>query len=268
MTSTSKGKSKGHKSKQKKTSTVEKQNKNDSNPTSSNLQQESHGKEDKKSTKNKLCIISANNSNKILQIANDMLDDNFNVTHYTHSQGGISVLLGDIATKLKKFNKNDYYIIMIGETDFKETNNYYELTVTIRNMLAKTGNTNIIICLPTYRCDDFSVMYNWRVETFNNLLYRDQSLHKNAYIIDSNLNLSYDYDMFTRSHGLINNKGMRNIYSQVKDVILDIEAHKPIGTLHYAESQLQTTSKPNNCTTKNTNETVFTQNIDDQFFRG
>lgn len=39
-------------------------------------------------------------------------------------------------------------------------------------------------------------MFNWRVETFNNLLYLDIMTHEHAYILDSNKYLDYNYNMF------------------------------------------------------------------------
>lgn len=62
-------------------------------------------------------------------------------------------------------------------------------------------------------------MYNWRVETFNNLLYLDISTHLHAYIIDSNSKLSYSYRMFNKLTFKINDYGMRIIFKSLNNFI-------------------------------------------------
>lgn len=67
------------------------------------------------------------------------------------------------------------------------------------------------MCLPTFKCNNYSGMFNWRIETFSYLLYLDMDTHKYATILDSNLHLSYDYIMFSKYTGKLNDHGMRNI---------------------------------------------------------
>lgn len=77
-------------------------------------------------------------------------------------------------------------LIMIGEKDFEETNNYLDIIYLIKKQLENIQNTNIILCLPTYRYGKYNTMYNWRVEHFNNLLYLDTQHHGYAVTYDTN----------------------------------------------------------------------------------
>lgn len=118
----------------------------------------------------------------------------------------------------------DFCIIMIGEEDFMTTDNYFYLLQDIRKTLQRISHTNILICSPIFRCNKLSNMYNWRIENFNRLLYRDVQKHEYAYLIDSNLNLAYDYTMFHQRTGIINNRGMQNIFDSVREQMSAIQA--------------------------------------------
>jgi hypothetical protein len=66
-------------------------------------------------------------------------------------------------------------------------------------------------------------MFNSRIEIFNNLLCLDICTHKHAYLLDSNLNLSCDYEMFHYRKGVINNTGLQVIFKDLYDMMLEIE---------------------------------------------
>lgn len=168
----------------------------------------------------KLCIISSNKTNKILQIAENTVQ-NFQICHYLTPNCSIKQLINNLGSKLENYSINDYCVIMIGADDFSKTNNYFNLIVYIREMLKPITHTNIILCLPTYRYHEYSMMYNWRVETFNNMLYMDNESHNYAIIFDSNLELSCDYYMFSKYSGLLNNNGMINIFQYLNQLITD-----------------------------------------------
>ncbi|KAF9421676.1 hypothetical protein HW555_002357 [Spodoptera exigua] len=172
---------------------------------------------------NKICILSTNKENKVLSIAEEMIEKRFNFCHYLTPGGSMYNLLDGIKTKLADYTKNDYCVILIGEQDFKISNNYYKLTVDIRNTLIDITHTNIIICLPTYKYNINSNMYNWRVMNFNQSLYQDNQKYKYAYVMDSNANIEYDYNTFFRKSGQINNYGLRTIFVSIIKLIKDIQ---------------------------------------------
>lgn len=80
-------------------------------------------------------------------------------------------------------------------------------------------HTNIIICAPTYKYGSHCNMYNWRVQNFNNLLYLDTLAQEHAYFLDSNKNLTWDYNMFDRRTGTIYNNGMKTIFKDIQEFI-------------------------------------------------
>lgn len=168
--------------------------------------------------KQKLCILSTNKTNRILTIASRTFP-NYQICHYLTPTCGIKKLVSDVDVKLKDFTMNDYCIIMVGEEDFRQTNNYVELTIYIRETLLKIKHTNVILCLPTYKLSDHSAMFNCRIETFNNLLYLDVCTNNYALLFDSNLNLTCDYEMFLRSNGSLNNHGMTNVFENLSKLI-------------------------------------------------
>lgn len=88
--------------------------------------------------------------------------------------------------------------------------------------MKQISHTNVIICTPTYKLQNYTNIYNWRIETFNNLLYLDILSHEHAYFLDCNCNLNYDHTMFDLLKGRINNYGLRNIFENLLHLINDI----------------------------------------------
>lgn len=168
----------------------------------------------------KICIISANKTNKILSIAENTFL-NTELCHYILPSCGILQLISNINKKLEHFSKEDYCVILIGEEDFRKTTNYFDIIVEIRKTLQKIQHTNIILCLPTFNCNNYSPMYNSRIETFNNLLYLDLHSYNYATLLDSNFELSYDHSMFYKRSGKLNNYGMYNIMSNILLIMKD-----------------------------------------------
>lgn len=161
----------------------------------------------------KICILSSNKTNKILPISETYFHD-YQICHYLNPNCGIEKLIDNIHTKLENFDQKDFCFILIGEEDFRRTNNYYDIIVKIRETLCKIQHTNIILCLPTFEYN--AIIFNSRIETFNNMLYLDNKIHNYAEILDSNLDLSYDYSMFCKFTGRLNNRGMNNIFQNLK----------------------------------------------------
>lgn len=202
--------------------------------------------------KRQLCIISNNKRNKILQIAENTFQDTHNFCHYKVQGGGIRDLLFGIDMKVKNFTKRDCCVLIIGETDFVTSNKYYEMVALIRETLQQQNHTNFIICLPTYRFGYFTEIYNQRIETFNNLLYLDIQKHQHAYHLDSNLDLSTDFQMFSRINGTLKDQGMRNIFANLKKFMKDIEHNITSSGDHNVgmgdnEDEVQEVNKRRNC---------------------
>lgn len=170
-----------------------------------------------KVTASKILIISSNKRNKVLQIieGNNNLCEKYNICHHIVPGAGTKELLYDIVNTLQTFTVNDYCIILIGDSDFRSSQNYISLVQNIRVSLEKVKHTNIILATPTYVCG--ATIYNCRVETFNSLLYMDVLVHEHAYFLDSNLKLSLD--MFSSWTGKLNNRGMENIFQQIQLLI-------------------------------------------------
>lgn len=74
----------------------------------------------------KLCLISSNNRNKIIETAIDTLKYR-DICHYSYPGAATQSLLDDLPSKIDKFGPDDYCIIFIGEADFRKTNNYHTL---------------------------------------------------------------------------------------------------------------------------------------------
>lgn len=173
--------------------------------------------------KNQLYFISSNKRNKILQKIEGSFGDSFNTCHFITQNVGTKELLRDIDEKLKEFTLNDICVLLISENDFKVSNNYTELVAFLRTKLSKISHTNFVICLPTFKCGRSSYnIYNRRIETFNDLLYKDVQSNEYAYLLDSNLHLTYDRAMFSFFNGTINNKGIANIFMHLKNLIMDL----------------------------------------------
>lgn len=171
--------------------------------------------EENSSLVRKLCIISSNNKNKILQIAENTIN-NFQICHYIYPHSNVIKLMENIGTKINKFTCNDYCVVIIGEEDFTKTRNYYDIIAQMKIILKTIKHTNVIIALPTYRHSEYSVLYNSRIEAFNSMIYYDTELNKYATLLDSNLNLTCDYTMFSKYKGVLNNNGMKNIFQNLK----------------------------------------------------
>lgn len=172
----------------------------------------------------KICIISSNSTNRILSKAEDVFP-NFKICHYLTPNCGFEKLIENLQAKLINYTLEDYCILHIGEEDFHKTNNYCNLIAETREVLKNITHTNIILCLPTYNFNGSSLMYNWRIETFNNMLYLDNLSHNYAWLLDSNLQLSYDNKMFSERTGKLNNTGMLNIYQNLKLLIDDLTSY-------------------------------------------
>lgn len=84
----------------------------------------------------KICIISENKYNKIRTIAENKFD-NCELCHYLTPYSGINNMFRDLEPKLMKFTMNDFCIILIGETDFKSTQEYSSIILNIRQVLEK-----------------------------------------------------------------------------------------------------------------------------------
>lgn len=170
----------------------------------------------------KLCIVSGNKSNKIVSIMEDSYLG-YSYCHHLIPGVGIRTLLQNLNSQLKGYTKRDVCVIVIGEKDFRKTEDYLSLVQYSRETLKKVQHTNIILCMPTYICG--APVYNCRVELFNSLLNLDTQTHKYAICFDSNCDLSFN--MFSSRTGKIMNSGIRNIFENVKNIIQDIIPKKP-----------------------------------------
>lgn len=176
-----------------------------------------------KKDKSKLTIISSNKYNKILEIAEDSLSDVCKICHYLTPGVGIKELMKNVEYKLQNHTMNDFCLFMIGKEDFETSSNLIDLVLYIKNRILQSMNhTNIVICVPTYDFGKNKNFFNARVETFNQLLHLDNITSEYAYLVDSNRNLSYDYDMFPKHSGKINNTAMKVIFQDVKKTLHDI----------------------------------------------
>lgn len=177
-----------------------------------------------KKSQDKVCIVSTNKRNKILNIAENIFNNsNYDLCHYLMPHRSIIMLLEDIALKISDYTQNDFWIILLGEDDFNTSKNHQDLVYFIRNTLQKIHDTNIIICSPTVKCASYANVFNWRVEHFNKLLNEDVNSLEYAYLIDSNLNLKYDETMFHKRKGTLNNHGMRTIFNDIYNKITEIK---------------------------------------------
>lgn len=173
--------------------------------------------------KKKLCVISSDNKHDIIGVCDDIYGTEFDIIHYCKPGGGIQILLEGINNKICGLTMEDYCIVMIGDTDFGKTQNNYELIMCIREKLRQYNSTNIILCFSLYKFGKHTMLYNARVEMFNNMLYLDVETNEYAYTFDSNCNTSEDYSLFGKN-GSMNIKGIRRILDEVKDHMAYIEA--------------------------------------------
>lgn len=167
---------------------------------------------------NKICIISTNKNNNILSISRNHFQHS-EICHYLQPHVGIKQMLKNINITVKDYTKEDHCIILIGDEDFKTTQYYPDIVDNLRETLQSLTHTNIILCVPTYKYHQYSVWFNCRVESFNNLLYMDNKTYKYATLIDSNLDLSCDFQTFSEYNGSVKDHGMNLIFKRIKDTI-------------------------------------------------
>lgn len=196
------------------------------------------------SVKRKLCILSSNSRNLLLTNIEKVFNKDFEYCHYCISNCGVLKLLDGLQEKIIDFSYDDYCLIMIGEEDFITSKDYHTLVNQTRNILNQIKNTNLILCLPTFRYGYYSNLYNSRIEHFNQILYQDIVNHQYAYLIDSNQNLPYDYTVFSGYRGTINDKGSQIILTQARQVInyleFDIEYSTYKLTINVTDKHTQT----------------------------
>lgn len=104
----------------------------------------------------------------------------------------------------------DYCLIFIGENDLKNSD-YIHILDNLKKSLKNATQTNVVICTPTYVKG--ALIYNYKVELFNNLLYLDLKSNEYAYFFDSNYTVTHE--MFSYKTGKINKNGWRNIYDRI-----------------------------------------------------
>lgn len=171
---------------------------------------------------NKLCFISSSKRFRIVyNIAKIEFYNDYQLCHYLITNAGAEILMCNIENKIKDYTKDDYCVIMIGETDFRTSKDYRKIVDYIKNVLTKITHTNIIIITPSYICG--SPIYNYRVETFNNLLYDDVHKHHYALLCDSNGKVTLE--MFSAISGKIINSGIQCILRNVADLIQQIDQY-------------------------------------------
>lgn len=172
-----------------------------------------------------LCIISSETSNRLYTICQKTSLSNCNICHYRMPNCSIRQLLDNLDKKVQNFTHSDYCVIYVGEDDFKKTQNYIELVIFIRNKLQPLTHTNFIVCLPTFKyMTNKNVLFNSRVDTFNNLMFMDVKTHKYAYLLDSNLNLPYTFDTYNQQYGSLNNKGLNIVITDLQDLVTDLNS--------------------------------------------
>lgn len=209
-------------------------------------------------TKHKICLLSSETSNRLYTIAERTTLRNYEICHYRKPTCGLRQILHKIEGKVQNFTHSDYCVIYIGEEDFRKTHNYLELVIFIRETLIELSHTNFIICLPTFKyMIDANLMYNSRVETFNNLIYLDINTCNYAYLLDSNSNLSYDYDTYSKRYGTLNSSGLNIVMSDLQNLIL-------------SQCNLNATNSGEDCHPQNHSQHEFSNNSqqsNSQFFR-
>lgn len=177
--------------------------------------------------KNKICIISSNKRNKIKQFVEKIFGNKYDFCHHLKPEVGVDSLLKDIDKKLIGYTKRDCCYIMVGETDFLQTKDYVEMVADIRKKLELTRNTNIVLCLPTYKLGINYTLFNNRIENFNNLAYHDAKLHQHMYTFDTNFVLSDDYTMFNKRYGNVNDFGMNTIFDDLREWAISYQKLQP-----------------------------------------
>lgn len=128
---------------------------------------------------------------------------------------------------------------MIGEEDFRNTEDSIQLVRLIRESLKKITHTNIIICSPSYVVG--ALIHNYRVEMFNKLLYMDIQNYNFAYFFDTNCDLSLE--MFSYNTGKLNRLGLKCIFESIYRRILVDMKNYPLDD--YRNSLLSPVNKVN-----------------------
>lgn len=167
---------------------------------------------------NKVCIISDNNVNNILRIAKNTFP-NANICHYCMPNVGAAELLSSLDKKLEDFTLYDYCIILLGEKDFFESQNYENLVNHIKGKIETVMHTNVIICSPNFKLKWNVNLFNTRIEAFNRLMYLSNRTFKYAYLFDTNKHLEYNYKMFSKYTGKVNNRAIVNIFQNLNSYI-------------------------------------------------
>lgn len=202
-------------------------------------------------SKPKICLISSETSSMLHNLATTTGLQNYDMCHYRKPKCGLEQLLDKIDGKVKDFTHSDFCIIYIGEEDFLKTRNYIELVIFIREKLLNLTHTNFIICLPTFKyMENANIMFNSRIETFNNLLYMDTITHCYAHILDSNLNLPYSYDTYNLRYKTLNKHGLKIVVSDLQNLIIDIcdlnIAHSEVDYSILNQNKISAKQKPIN----------------------
>lgn len=166
----------------------------------------------------KLCLISDNNVNNILGIAETTFPA-AKICHYCMPKAGIVELLETLEIKLINYSLHDYCIIFIGEQDFLVSNKYDELVNHIRYKLENIKHTNVILCSPNFKLKWNVNLFNTRIEAFNRLLYLSNQTYKYTYTFDTNRHLEYTHEMFSKYTGKVKNKAILNIFHELKSYI-------------------------------------------------
>lgn len=114
---------------------------------------------------------------------------------------------------------DDFCVIMIGETDFYSPQNIKLLVEIIRSKLHNITNTNVIVAAPTYILG--KMIYNYRIESFNNELFIKCLDLSNVHVFDSNKELNMD--MFSEYSGKINKNGIKCIFHYITELVKIIQ---------------------------------------------
>lgn len=172
--------------------------------------------------KRKLHIISNCTYLGALESIENTFREQFNYCHYVSPGSGLREILSNITDKVQNLTIDDYCIIMIGDKDFKSAGDYIELVKLTKESLGTITHTNVIVCCPTYvrGC----LIQNYRVETFNSLLYLDIMNNNYAYFFDTNRDLSLE--MFSPNTGKVNSQGTKRIFQNIFErLMVDIKSY-------------------------------------------
>jgi hypothetical protein len=174
----------------------------------------------------KICLITSVYQDRKSSKLSDHFAKGFSCCHYRTPGGGIEQLSDGLQEKLINFTMNDFCILMVGETDFNISKNYKKLVHLLKQRISGVKHTNIIVCLPTFKCNNYCNLFNKRIELFNRMFYRDNEINEYCYILDSNNNLEYSYKMFSKYSGKLNLNGLKIVLSDldylVNYIIFDI----------------------------------------------